>query len=98
MNFFEKLLETIKNQKHYRLSMTSLSSLVWCLLLRLEPTRVKHLSSAILLGRLGWKRLAMDKYGSLLQKIVNYMYQKFYNIVPLTLFYKNFTVVIYGFL
>ncbi len=31
----------------------------------------------------------MDKYGSLLQKIVNYMYQKFYNIVPLTLFYKK---------
>ncbi len=39
-------------KKLERLSLASLSSLVYCLWVKPEPTRVKHISGAPLLGRL----------------------------------------------
>jgi hypothetical protein len=68
----------------------SLSSLVSCLRVRMEPTLVNHPLGAPLYGRLRaylqtltkLEMLARDKHSSLLQKCVNYGQKMFFNRWP----------------
>jgi hypothetical protein len=77
-------------RRKLRIFENSLCSLVKCLEVWLDPTRVKHLLGALLKGillaiptdlRLGC-RVLPGTYTSLLQKIANYGPKKFYNVGP----------------
>ncbi len=71
---------------HNNLDCLPLASLAECLLVRLDPTCVKHLSSAPLQGRLltlttniklGSKGMSRMKHSSLSRTYLNYRYSKF---------------------
>jgi hypothetical protein len=75
------------------LSLASLSSLILCLLVRLEPIRVRYLSDPPLFGRLlalpanirlGWKGLPGTNTPA------QYGRKKFYNIGPRGLYHKTY--------